>query len=311
MDILANLDYLKVFYFAAKYNSITRAARELYLSQPAATRILHSLEAQLDCLLFIRNSRGVTLTPEGNILYQELIPAFEAIEQAQIKLQQMHSLENGFIHVAVNNLATEYLMKYFSKDFKTVFPGITITASRIDIAHIVDSLKNDWIDFAILIDIGNQHSDEDMFSFENLERNNIVATDIGSYQDCFLVGPRYAYMSEHEVSFQELSALPLIVPIKQRSSVKYYLKMLRGSEVPSPIDMTVNGAESRLALAQRNLGVTFFPEAFVKDDIQDKKLFRVKSNIPMKTSTVYLLTNKNASQNVAAQKLIDMIRKTL
>lgn len=66
-------EYYKIFYFVAKYRNFTKAARVLGSNQPNITHTMNKLEDQLHCVLFIRSNRGVTLTPEGEMLY---IPAF-------------------------------------------------------------------------------------------------------------------------------------------------------------------------------------------------------------------------------------------
>ena len=62
-------EYYKIFYFVAKYRNFTKAARVLGSNQPNITHTMNKLEDQLHCVLFIRSNRGVTLTPEGEMLY--------------------------------------------------------------------------------------------------------------------------------------------------------------------------------------------------------------------------------------------------
>ena len=57
------------FYYVCKYHSITRAANVLRMSQPNVTRALNRLEEQLGCKLLVRSTRGVTMTPEGEVLF--------------------------------------------------------------------------------------------------------------------------------------------------------------------------------------------------------------------------------------------------
>ena len=65
-----NFEYYKVFYYVAKYGSLTRAASVLMTSQPAVTRTIRNLENDLSCRLFIRSKSGVELTPEGKVFYE-------------------------------------------------------------------------------------------------------------------------------------------------------------------------------------------------------------------------------------------------
>ena len=72
-------DYYRVFYYVAKYRSFTAAARVLINNQPNVTRMMKRLEEELGCTLFIRQRRGVLLTPEGEKLYAHISVAFEHI----------------------------------------------------------------------------------------------------------------------------------------------------------------------------------------------------------------------------------------
>lgn len=66
--MIINYDYYKIFYYVAKYKSFTQAANVLYNNQPNITRSIKNLERDLNCTLFIRNNRMVSLTPEGEKL---------------------------------------------------------------------------------------------------------------------------------------------------------------------------------------------------------------------------------------------------
>ncbi|MFG6336455.1 MAG: LysR family transcriptional regulator, partial [Lachnospiraceae bacterium] len=80
MDI--NFEYYKIFYFVAKYQNITKAAAALGSNQPNVTRIMKLLESQLNCKLFIRGARGISLTEEGERLYSHVAVGFRNIVDA-------------------------------------------------------------------------------------------------------------------------------------------------------------------------------------------------------------------------------------
>lgn len=58
-------DYYRIFYYVAQYKSFTRAAEALHNNQPNITRCMNNLESELNCTLFLRSNKGITLTPEG------------------------------------------------------------------------------------------------------------------------------------------------------------------------------------------------------------------------------------------------------
>ena len=65
----ANFEYYRIFYYVPRYKSFTKAATFLMSSQPAISRCMKILEHELGCMLFIRTKKGVSLTPEGDALY--------------------------------------------------------------------------------------------------------------------------------------------------------------------------------------------------------------------------------------------------
>ena len=84
MDI--SFEYYKIFYYVAKYENITKAAMVLKSSQPNVTRIIHILEDQLDCRLFLREPRGLRLTEEGKRLYAHVAIACQHLLDAEAEL---------------------------------------------------------------------------------------------------------------------------------------------------------------------------------------------------------------------------------
>ena len=98
-------EYYKIFYYVAKYQNFTKAARVLGSNQPNITHTMNKLEAQLHCVLFIRSNRGVTLTPEGETLYARIASAAVQIQDAEAELSASTTLTHGTISIE-DNLGT-------------------------------------------------------------------------------------------------------------------------------------------------------------------------------------------------------------
>ena len=89
----------------AKYQNFTRAARVLGNNQPNITHAMNRLESQLNCVLFIRSNRGVTLTPEGELLYSRNASAAVQIQDAEEELSASATLEHGAISISATETA--------------------------------------------------------------------------------------------------------------------------------------------------------------------------------------------------------------
>ena len=88
-----NYEYYKIFYYAAKNRSFSRTAKVLLTNQPNITRVIKILEGELGCTLFNRMKNGVTLTPEGEILYEHISKAVELITERPAKRNCHHKCD--------------------------------------------------------------------------------------------------------------------------------------------------------------------------------------------------------------------------
>ena len=104
-----NLNLYHIFYTVAKNKNISLAAKELYISQPAISKAISKLESNLETTLFIRSSRGVTLTEEGSILFEQVRNAFASINSGEEQLRKIARL--GVSHLSIGVSIT--LCKYF------------------------------------------------------------------------------------------------------------------------------------------------------------------------------------------------------
>ena len=80
-----NLSSYRIFYTVANTGNISKAAKELYISQPAISKSIQKLEEGVGCKLFSRSSRGVVLTDEGKLLYDHVSSAFETLTLGEEK----------------------------------------------------------------------------------------------------------------------------------------------------------------------------------------------------------------------------------
>ena len=116
-------EYYKIFYYVAKYQNFTKAARVLGSNQPNITHAMNRLESQLNCVLFIRSNRGVTLTPEGELLYSRSASAAVQIQDAEEELSASATLEHGAISISATETALNIYLSEKLRAFHTDTDG--------------------------------------------------------------------------------------------------------------------------------------------------------------------------------------------
>lgn len=99
------LDYYRIFYYVAKYKSFSKAAKMLDNNQPNITRCMNILENELDCKLLNRSHKGISLTPEGKLLYSHVSIAMKQLEDGENAIIKNRSLNGGTISIGVSDIA--------------------------------------------------------------------------------------------------------------------------------------------------------------------------------------------------------------
>ena len=104
-----HLSQYKIFYEVARTGNISKAAKELYISQPAISKAIGKLEESLNTTLFFRSSRGVQLTEEGEILYEYVRSAFDSLTRGEEELKRVHEFHIGHLRIGVSNTLCKYI----------------------------------------------------------------------------------------------------------------------------------------------------------------------------------------------------------
>ena len=113
MDI--NLELYKVFYFVATTLSFSQASRQLYISQSAVSQAIKTLEKKLGHTLFIRSTKKVILTAEGELLLQHVKPALEMLGEGEALLSD-EKLLTGHLRIGASDTICRYfLLPYLQK----------------------------------------------------------------------------------------------------------------------------------------------------------------------------------------------------
>lgn len=145
-----NLSAYRIFYAVAKSGNISKAARELYISQPAISKSIQKLEEGLGCRLFVRSSRGVMLTEEGELMYSFVKDAFETLAVGEQKLYRMVELGIGYLKIGVSSALCKHLLLPCLKEFIRRFPHISISIYCQSTNETLKLLEEDKIDIGLV-----------------------------------------------------------------------------------------------------------------------------------------------------------------
>jgi DNA-binding transcriptional LysR family regulator len=295
---MVNLELYRVFYTVAKCGSLTRAAEELYISQPAVSQSIKQLENQLGVPLFDRRHRGMELSAQGGkIIFAEVERALELLCQAENRLAEMQASAVGTIRIGASDTIFEYFLADKIVEFHERFPAVKIELMADFTPDTIEKLKANRCDVAF-VNLPIQ-VDEEL----ELEGNCMRLNDV------FITGEKYKELSERPISLTELKKYPLILMDKNtvaRRSLDTFLDSVGVKLQPS---IEVGSWDLMKRLVHRGMGIGIIPKAYAKRRLDAGELYEVQTDPVLPARSVGMLLPKNQPVSYALHSFIQCIRK--
>lgn len=296
-----NIDFelYRIFYVVANNGNITKASEELNISQPAISKSIKKLEEQLGGQLFIRTKRGVILTEEGKEFYNYIKQAIEYINNAENKFTDLINLETGCIKIGISTTLTkEFLLPYLEK-FHTLYPKIDIKIITNLTSDLITKLKSGLIDIVIL-NLNDKNYGNDIDIIKCMKIN-----------DCFVVNSKYKNLINKEVSLKEINNYPLILQSKGSNTREFLDNIAKGKGIVFNPNIELASYSLVVEFAKIGLGIGYVTKEYIKDELNNKKLFELKTKEKIPSRYIGIALSKNHLPNFSTKKLIEIIRKDL
>ena len=294
MGFEIDFELYKIFYTVAKYSNITRAAEALFISQPAVTMSIKKLEELLDTALFVRNKRGVTLTTEGNVLYQHISSAIENIKIGENRLTSLKTLETGNIRIGIGSTLTKHFLVKYLETFHKKHPKITINIDTSMTTEVLKKLNDGKLDVAIISS-----------SIDNFKDFNInYCKDLNYY---FVCNKNYPELIDKKMSLNGITAYPLLLQHPNSNSRKMLDRFAEKNNVKLTSDMELSSHSLVIEFTKIGLGVGFTAEEFIQKELANNELFKVNITPKFPTQKLLVLTKKNYLPSFSTQEFIQII----
>ena len=285
-----NMELYRTFYFVAKSSSISKASEQLYITQPAVSRSIRQLEEALGCQLFVRTSKGVKLTQEGEILSNYVEQAFSFIALGERKVSDVRNLLSGEIRIGASDTICKHYLIPFLKLFNTLHPQIRIHVICPTTPAIITLLKAGKIDIGII----------------NMpyEDGSLNSKNIMEIQDCFITGQKYRHLANKMLPVNEIVQNPMLLLEKSSNSRKYIDQYFKDHNISVIPDFELGNMDLLINFVKFDFGIACVIRNFVEEDIESGKLFEVKpiEKIPSRNLGVVWL--KDSPLSKASEELI-------
>lgn len=297
MNLNIDLNLYKTFYIVGKYKSFTKASQELYISQPAVTQAIKKLEEQLNLELFKRTSKGIELTPAGEVVFYYSEKLCELALANQEMLDKAKDASFDIINVGVpTHIGTFYFVNYL-KVFNKKYPNIRINIVNKKSEEMLKMLTKRELDIVI---------DTDM---PDLDGSTLSKYDILNLESCFVCNEQFKSVAEKEiVKASELVNYPLILPgphTANRKMIDMYFK--KKQIVLKPL-IEANSSSVSKGIISKGIGIGWMIKNFVLEDIQNGKLFEVKVDIDKVFIPVSVAYNKKFNHDIV-KDFVSILKK--
>lgn len=264
-----NLSSYRIFYAVANTGNISKAAKELYISQPAISKSIQKLEESVGCKLFSRSSRGVVLTDEGKLLYEHVSEAFETLTMGEEKLKRSIELGVGHLKIGVSSTLCKYLLLPYLKEFIRQNPHISISISCQSTNDTLKLLEDNKIDIGL---IGKP---------ENLK--NIHFDFLEEIEDIFVAAKDYLRNLKARGIQKDhiLQSSTLMLLDKNNMTRQYIDDYLQENQIIIKDSIDISDMDLLIDFARIGVGVACVIKNFVREDLENGTLVEIPLGFPI------------------------------
>lgn len=294
-----NLSNYKIFYTVATIGNISKAAKELYISQPAISKSILKLEASLSVTLFHRSSRGVTLTNEGSILYESIKVAFTAIKDGEENIKKITELGIGTLRLGVSTTLCKNILLPYLKEFIFTHPHIKVIIQCQSTLRTIELLGKGALDIGFVGDPGHN--------------NDIEFIPITSIEDAFVCTPAYLEhlmvregISSLSKNFNTILAQGNLMLLDEKNLSRIYIdEYMHENQIQTNHILQVSDMDLLIEFAKVGLGISCVIKEFISQELDMNELVQIPLSKSMKKRKVGFAHAKHKNKSLSLTKFMD------
>ncbi|KQN99895.1 LysR family transcriptional regulator [Paenibacillus sp. Leaf72] len=289
-----NLEWYRVFYWIARTGSLSRAADQLHITQPAVSHTIKQLESTLGGQLFFRTPKGATLTKEGEVLFHYLEQAFNFVDIGEKAIAEMNNLNSGEIAIgASDTLCKHYLLPHLEQ-FHAQHPGVRIRVTNRTTPETLALLKEGKIDFGIV----SLPASDKQVEFRK-------STPI---QDSLVGGIKFRDLAaDVPLSIEALKQYPLLI-LESGGSTRRYLDdyaALHGVKLEPEFEL--GSVDLLVQFARSGFGLAFVVRNYIQEELQSGKLFEIPLDPPLPERQIGIATLRGVPLSSATRSFLALL----
>ena len=293
MDI--NYELYKVFYYVATSLSFSEASKQLYISQSAVSQSIKTLESRMNQSLFIRSTKKVRLTPEGEILLRHIEPAINLIQRGENQIMESNTLGGGQLRIGASDTICRYFLVPFLNKFHKAYPDVHIKVTNQTSPGCVDLLENGQVDFVVT-----------NYPNSRIGNANRIYT-IKKFNDVFVANRNFFNLENQELSFEELLNYPILMLDRQSTTSEFLHHLFLQHELDLVPEIELSSNDLLMDLANIGLGIAFIPDYLLTAERSDMYPLKLKETLPERE--IVIVTSESIPLSPAAREFIKFFKE--
>lgn len=293
---MVNLELYRVFYTVARCGSLTKAAEELYISQPAVSQAVKQLENQLGTSLFNRMHKGMELSKQGGeLIYADVERALQLLSGVEDKLSELKQSATGTLRIGASETIFQYILADKIVAYNKQYPQVKIDLISDVSPKIIELLKTDRCDVGFL----NLPIEED----EGIR----LSASVALLNDVFVAGEAFSELKGKELTVWDLQKYPLLMLEQNtvsRAAIDHYAESLGVSLHPA---VEVGSWDFMKRLVTDGMGIGCLPREYAQRRLRDGELFELNVTPAMPSRSVGLALAKNANMPFSLRAFINLV----
>ncbi len=289
------LELYRIFDKVAKCESFSKAAKELYMTQPAISQAIMQLEDELKIRLFTRTPRGVILTNEGKMLLEYTNSAISLLDTGEKKIKESRDLKEGELKIGVSDTISRYYLLPYVEKFHKSYPNIKLKIINRTTEELCNLIKSGEIDIGIC----------------NLpiKDNSLNIRKCKDIQDVFVFGEKYKDMISEPITYEELTKYPLIFLDNRSRSRQYVEGYLFSKGIKINPEIELGSHDLLLEFAKIGLGLACVVREFSEDYLFKGILHEVNLVEDIPKRGIGICSLKGVSLSPSSEKFVEYLVK--
>ena len=269
------------------------ASKQLFISQSAVSQSIKVLEKKLNQKLFIRSTKRVQLTPEGEILFKHIQPAMNLIKQGETQLLEANTLNGGQLRIGASDTICRYYLVPYLNRFHKQYPRIHIKVTNQTSIQCAALLEHGQVDL-IVVNYPNSA----------LSENHIFKT-INEFHDVFVANRQYFPLEHEALSLQDLQRNPIMMLDRKSTTSEFLHSIFQRSHLDLAPEIELSSNDLLIDLARIGLGIAFVPDFCIPPD--DKDLFVLKLEEALPSRQMVAAFNEKLPVSQTAAQFMEML----